>query len=101
MTGPSAAQIAWGRRQSERHAQRRADLIEDVEDLTGFGATAAEIAQRLGKTPAAIARTLYRANRDDLARPFSALTYQTPTREARDRANARRRAQRAANRRAA
>jgi hypothetical protein len=44
--------------------------IEEVEFLSSFGLNADDIAQRIGKRPEALARSLYRAGRVDLARPF-------------------------------
>lgn len=44
--------------------------VEEVEFLTSFGMKPADIAERIGKSPEALARSLYRAGRVDLARPF-------------------------------
>jgi hypothetical protein len=44
--------------------------IEEVEFLTRFGLGTDDIARRLGKQPGSLARSLYRAGRPELARPF-------------------------------
>lgn len=62
---------------------RCADVAEDVTELAANGETPERIATRLGMTPAAIARAMYRAERPDLARPFNALDKRTRRRNPR------------------
>ena len=50
--------------------QRRLDRIEDVEFLIGQGYEAQTVADRLGIAPGTLAKSLTRAGRNDLARPF-------------------------------
>lgn len=51
---------------------RRDQLVQDVEELLGHGEIPETIAQRVGKSAAALDIMLRRAGRDDLARPFNA-----------------------------
>lgn len=51
---------------------RRADVVQDAEELLAAGEIAEAAARRMGMTAGAIARSLYRADRPDLARPFQA-----------------------------
>lgn len=51
----------------------RAVVLDEVLFLTRAGASAAAIADQLGMDPAAVARSLGRSGRHDLARPFNAL----------------------------
>lgn len=47
-------------------AQRWAALVEDVEFLLSWGTPWVEVCARLGRTPAAMIRALYRLGRADL-----------------------------------
>lgn len=58
-------------------------LIEDIEFLLSLRTHPEHIANRLGRTPAALEAKLRRLGRDDLARPFSAAV--TRERAARER----------------
>lgn len=49
---------------------KRADVVQDAEELLTAGETAETAALRMGMTAGSIARALYRAARPDLARPF-------------------------------
>ena len=51
-------------------------LAEDVEWMLHNGEGISQILTRLGRTPTAIARALYRAGRGDLATPFNRLVLQ-------------------------
>lgn len=51
-------------------AEKTGAFIEDVEWMLRSGETAGGVCQRIDSTPAAIARRLDRAGRNDLARPF-------------------------------
>jgi hypothetical protein len=51
-------------------AERRAQLIEDVEWLLKSGEYPPRVAQRVGRTPGGLCKLLRRAGRPDLANPF-------------------------------
>ena len=55
--------------------------VEEVEFLTSYGLNPERMCERLGKSPEALARSLYRAGRHDLAYQFDAIR----RRERRDR----------------
>lgn len=54
-----------------RQAEERAERVEFVETQLGYGFTTDDIAADLGITHNAVARSLYRAGRPDLARRFN------------------------------
>lgn len=64
--------------------ERLAALIEDLEWLLEQGESHANIAERLGSSPTALARRLHRAGRHDLARPFGRLANAERRRECAD-----------------
>ena len=60
----------WSRIWAEKN---RAERIEDVEDLLSMGETHEQVALRIGVTPGALSRQLYRAGCLDLARAFNSV----------------------------
>ena len=58
--------------------------VEEVEFFTSIGLRPDDIAERIGKSPEALARSLYRAGRADLARPFWRHRVDAPSRTCAD-----------------
>lgn len=55
------------------HSIKRNDRAEDVAELFSWGVTPERVTERLGVTAGTLARSLYRAGRPDLAKPFEHL----------------------------
>jgi hypothetical protein len=53
-----------------KEAERRAALVEDVENLLGAGESVEQVCIKLGRSATALQRMLYREGRRKLARPF-------------------------------
>jgi len=64
---------------AERFARQRQERIEDVEFLLEQRTDPALIAERLGLSPAALAKSLYRSGRPDLANRFQRVVGQNRT----------------------
>lgn len=81
----------WHRSGDPHSVRRRRDSADDyleaVEWLRGEGESAEGVAALVGKTPAAIARALYRRGRAEQARPFDALDRRQRAAKARERLN--------------